>query len=70
VRTLNTRINRLRALTISSTGRGEQSNQEMNTLLAAIEKGDGNAAYEASAAHIRRVSELAQEALSRMPEPE
>jgi GntR family transcriptional regulator, trigonelline degradation regulator len=70
VRTLNTRINRLRALTISSTGRGEQSNREMNTLLAAIEKGDGNAAYEASAAHIRRVSELAQEALSRMPEPE
>lgn len=32
----------------------------MNTLLRAIERGDGEAAYDASTAHIRRVSELAQ----------
>ncbi|WP_244817441.1 GntR family transcriptional regulator [Caballeronia sp. Lep1P3] len=69
VRTLNTRINRLRALTISSAGRGVESNQEMNTLLRAIERGDGEAAYDASTAHIRRVSELAQEALGRLAEP-
>jgi GntR family transcriptional regulator, trigonelline degradation regulator len=70
VRTLNTRINRLRALTISSAGRGTDSNQEMNTLLAAIERKDGAAAFEASSAHIRRVSELAQQALSKLAEPE
>jgi GntR family transcriptional regulator, trigonelline degradation regulator len=70
VRTLNTRINRLRALTIASAGRGDESNQEMNTLMAAIERGDGAAAYEASSAHIRRVSELAQQALGKLSEPE
>lgn len=69
VRTLNTRINRLRALTIASTGRGEESNREMNTLLAAIERKDGAAAFDASVAHIRRVSQLAQEALGRLEEP-
>lgn len=68
VRTLNTRINRLRALTIASTGRGEESNREMNTLLAAIERKDGAAAFDASVAHIRRVSQLAQEALGRLEE--
>ncbi|WP_133645514.1 GntR family transcriptional regulator [Paraburkholderia flava] len=68
VRTLNTRINRLRALTIASTGRGEESNREMNTLLAAIERKDGTAAFDASVAHIRRVSQLAQEALGRLEE--
>ncbi|SAK91906.1 GntR family transcriptional regulator [Caballeronia calidae] len=70
VRSLNTRINRLRALTISSTGRGEESNREMNALLEAIERGDGDAAFEASAAHIRRVAGLAQQALSQSSEPE
>jgi DNA-binding GntR family transcriptional regulator len=70
VRTLNTRINRLRALTISSAGRGAESNEEMNTLLAAIERGDGVAAFNASTAHIQRVSQLAQEALSKIPEPD
>jgi DNA-binding GntR family transcriptional regulator len=69
VRTLNTRINRLRALTIASPGRGDESNREMNTLLAAIERRDGAAAFDASVAHIRRVSELAQQALGRMNEP-
>ncbi|SAL88029.1 GntR family transcriptional regulator [Caballeronia arvi] len=70
VRSLNTRINRLRALTISSTGRGEESNREMNALLEAIERGDGDAASAASAAHIRRVAGLAQQALDRLSEPE
>jgi DNA-binding GntR family transcriptional regulator len=42
----------------------------MNALLDAIERGDGAAASEASAAHIRRASELAQKALSQLPDPE
>jgi DNA-binding GntR family transcriptional regulator len=70
VRTLNTRINQLRALTISSARRSAESNKEMNALLDAIERGDGAAASEASAAHIRRASELAQKALSQLPDPE
>ncbi|SAK89183.1 GntR family transcriptional regulator [Caballeronia pedi] len=70
VRSLNTRINRLRALTISSAGRGEESNREMNALLEAIERRDGDAAFEASAAHIRRVADLAQHALSQSSGPE
>ena len=70
VRTLNTRINRLRALTISSAGRGAESNKEMNALLAAIERGDGAAAFKASTAHIQRVSQLAQDALNSLPAPD
>lgn len=64
VKTLNARINRLRALTIAMPGRGSDSNTEMNRLLDAIERRDGDAAAAASAAHIKRVSELAQSALA------
>ncbi len=64
VKSLNARINRLRAMTIAMPGRGAESNQEMNTLLDAIERRDGEAASAASAAHIRRASELALDALA------
>ena len=64
VKTLNARINRLRALTIAMPGRGSDSNSEMNRLLDAIERRDGDAASAASAAHIKRVSELALSALA------
>jgi GntR family transcriptional regulator, trigonelline degradation regulator len=59
VRSLNARINQLRALTIATPGRSDESNREMNKLLDAIERGDGDAAAAASSAHIRRTSELA-----------
>ncbi|EMN1926980.1 GntR family transcriptional regulator [Burkholderia ambifaria] len=65
VKTLNARINRLRALTIAMPGRGGDSNTEMNRLLDAIERRDGEAASAASAAHIKRASELALSALAR-----
>ncbi|MBV8627853.1 MAG: GntR family transcriptional regulator [Paraburkholderia sp.] len=68
VKTLNARINRLRALTIAMPGRGGDSNREMNLLLDAIERRDGDAAAEASFAHIRRVSELALSALAQQNE--
>lgn len=68
VKMLNARINRLRALTIAVPGRGEESNREMNTLLDAIERHDGDAAAAASAAHIKRVSELALLALASQDE--
>ncbi|CAB3736734.1 HTH-type transcriptional repressor RspR [Paraburkholderia phenoliruptrix] len=69
VKTLNARINRLRALTIATPGRGDESNQEMNTLLDAIERRDGDAAAAASAAHIKRAGELAMSALTQQAEP-
>ena len=68
VKTLNARINRLRALTIAMPGRGGDSNREMNTLLDAIERRDGDAASVASAAHIKRTSELALGALAQQSE--
>ena len=68
VKTLNARINRLRALTIAMPGRGGDSNREMNQLLDAIERRDGDAASAASFAHIKRVSELALSALAKQNE--
>ncbi|MCP3723099.1 GntR family transcriptional regulator [Paraburkholderia sp. CNPSo 3272] len=68
VKTLNARINRLRALTIAMPGRGGDSNREMNLLLDAIERRDGEAASAASFAHIKRVSELALSALAQQNE--
>jgi GntR family transcriptional regulator, trigonelline degradation regulator len=68
VKTLNARINRLRALTIAMPGRGGDSNREMNLLLDAIERRDGDAASAASFAHIKRTSELALSALAQQNE--
>jgi GntR family transcriptional regulator, trigonelline degradation regulator len=68
VKTLNARINRLRALTIATPGRGSDSNREMNLLLDAIERRDGDAAAAASFAHIKRTSELALSALAQQNE--
>lgn len=64
VKSLNARINRLRALTIATPGRSQESNREMNALLDAIERGDGNAAAAASCAHIERTAELALQVLA------
>ncbi|MFP6561813.1 GntR family transcriptional regulator [Paraburkholderia sp. B3] len=68
VKTLNARINRLRALTIAMPGRSGESNREMNKMLDAIERRDGDAAFAASIAHIQRTSELAQSALAQRSE--
>ena len=68
VKSLNARINRLRALTIATPGRSQESNREMNALLDAIERGDGNAAAAASCAHIERTAELALQVLAEQGE--
>ncbi|MBB3261000.1 DNA-binding GntR family transcriptional regulator [Paraburkholderia bannensis] len=68
VKTLNARINRLRALTIATPGRSNDSNREMNAMLDAIERHDGDAAAAASSAHIRRTAELAMAALAGLDE--
>ncbi|QGZ65713.1 GntR family transcriptional regulator [Paraburkholderia acidisoli] len=68
VKTLNARINRLRALTIATPGRSAESNREMNKMLDAIERRDGDAAFAASIAHIGRTAELALAALAQRSE--
>jgi DNA-binding GntR family transcriptional regulator len=64
VKSLNARINRLRAMTIATPGRSEESNREMNALLDAIERKDGETAAAASRAHIKRTAELALRVLA------
>jgi DNA-binding GntR family transcriptional regulator len=68
LKSLNARINRLRALTIATPGRGDESNREMTLLLDAIERHDADAAEAASVAHIRRTSELAMQVLAEQAE--
>ncbi|CAB3715115.1 GntR family transcriptional regulator [Paraburkholderia rhynchosiae] len=64
VKSLNGRINQLRSVTISSPGRGAESNREMNRLLSAIAKKDGDAAAAASLEHVRRAASIAMAALA------
>ena len=63
VKSLNARINQLRAFTISTPGRGKAAIAEMRRLLEAIERADGEAAYVASMEHVQVASRLAQAAL-------
>lgn len=64
VQSLNARVNRLRVLTISSSGRRAESAAEMDRLVEALRKRDAKAAQEASEAHVRRVAEIAAERLA------
>lgn len=63
VQSLNARINRLRAMTISSAGRKKEASAEMSRIVDALQKGDGPAAQEASQDHVRRVAQIAAERL-------
>ena len=64
VKSLNARINQLRAVTIASPGRSVDSNREMNKLLAAIGKKDGDAAAAASYEHVRLTAAIAMATLA------
>ncbi|SFA95069.1 DNA-binding transcriptional regulator, GntR family [Collimonas sp. OK607] len=66
VQSLNARINRLRAMTISSSGRGADAVSEMRSLLDAIRHRDSDKAYEMSVAHIRRVADIVVARLQEM----
>lgn len=65
VQSLNARINRLRALTISTPGRSLEAATEMKNLVDALRQRDPAAAQSASRAHIARVAQIALETLRR-----
>jgi DNA-binding GntR family transcriptional regulator len=64
VQSLNARINRLRAMTISSSGRAAEAAAEMRQILDALKRRDAQAAHDASVAHVRRVAEIAANKLA------
>ncbi|SAK89140.1 GntR family transcriptional regulator [Caballeronia pedi] len=64
VQSLTARINRLRAMTIASDGRGQQAVQEMRRILAAIRSRNVLDARDAARAHVERGSEIARDLLS------
>ncbi|MBI3145446.1 MAG: FCD domain-containing protein, partial [Pseudogulbenkiania sp.] len=66
VQSLNARINRLRAMTISSAGRATEAAAEMRLLVDALKRRDAQAAHDASMAHVRRVAEIAARKLAEM----
>ena len=61
VQSLNVRINRLRAVTISSSGRQEEAAAEMARIVNALREGDAQEARRASEDHVRRVAQIAAE---------
>jgi DNA-binding GntR family transcriptional regulator len=64
VQSLNARINHLRAMTIATPGRSRDAIAEMRRIVAAIQKHDGDAARQASMAHVEAVAQLARQVLS------
>lgn len=64
VQSLNARINRLRAMTISSSGRKAEAAAEMERIVQALHQRDPQAAQQASEAHVRRVAEIAAQRLA------
>lgn len=63
VQSLNARINRLRTMTISSTGRQGEAAAEMALIIDALKRHDPDAAQQASEAHVRRVAQIAADRL-------
>lgn len=68
VKSLNARINHLRAMTISTPARGKAAIAEMRSIVAAIENGDADAAHAASTEHVRVAAGLAHAALKTLEE--
>lgn len=64
VQSLNARINRLRAITITSRERGTSAPAEMHKLLDAIKQRDAAAAQQAAEAHVRQAATIALQALA------
>ncbi|MGH6815485.1 MAG: GntR family transcriptional regulator [Hyphomicrobiaceae bacterium] len=60
VRSLNARINQLRAMTISTPNRSKDGPAEMKRIVEAIRKKDPDAAQKACVAHVERDAALAQ----------
>jgi len=64
VQSLNARINRLRAITITSRERGSSAPAEMHQLLDAIKRRDPASAQQAAEAHVRQAATIAMQALA------
>lgn len=64
VQSLNARINRLRAITITSQERNTRAPAEMHQLLDAIRQRDPKAAQQAAEAHVRNAATIALKALA------
>lgn len=64
VQSLNARINRLRAITITSRERGSSAPAEMHQLLDAIKRRDPASAQQAAEAHVRQAATIALQALA------
>jgi len=64
VQSLNARINHLRAMTIATPGRSRDAIAEMRLIVAAVQKHNGDAARQASMAHVEAVAKLARQVLS------
>jgi len=65
LKSLHARISFLRAMSLSVQGRPSQSAKELRAVFEAIEKGDANAAWEASTHHVREAKSALLEYLSR-----
>lgn len=65
VQSLNARINRLRAMTISSAERKKATAREMQALVEALLRRDADAAEKAAKEHINRAAEIAIAKLSK-----
>ncbi|WP_338759714.1 GntR family transcriptional regulator [Massilia sp. METH4] len=68
VQSLNARINQLRSMTIGSAGRGAVAIAEMNAILDAIKRRDGEDAHQQSLKHIQSVARLAAAKLGEIDE--
>ena len=64
VRSLNARINHLRAMTIATKGRAKDGVAEMKRIVDAIRRGDGDKAHQACIDHVGRAAKIAQDVLA------
>jgi len=66
LRTVQARVQMLRGMSLKTPGRTEESLVELENLVAAIERGDGDAAERLAKQHVRRAAEIALARLSEM----
>jgi DNA-binding GntR family transcriptional regulator len=64
VNSITVRINHLRSMTIKTPGRNVEGPLQMQRIVDAIKKGDGNGAYNAALAHVTHASSIAQALLA------
>ena len=65
VQSLNSRITRLRAMTIASRGRKAETASEMARMIEALQQRDPQGAQDASQAHVRRVAQIVAQELAK-----